>query len=34
MFRLAGKLDDDDLALLDQMMQTLLKRQRSGASGA
>src|SRR3954454_12616553 len=34
MFRQARRLADDDLALLDDMMQTLLKRQRSGASGA
>jgi transcriptional regulator with XRE-family HTH domain len=28
MFRQAGELDPDDLALLDDMMQTLLKRRR------
>ncbi len=34
MFRQAGALEPDDLALLDDMMQTLLKRRRrSGAGG-
>jgi len=33
MFRQAGKLAPDDLALLDEMMQTLLKRRRKTGAG-
>ena len=33
MFRQAGKLAPDDLALLDEMMQTLLKRRRKSDAG-
>jgi transcriptional regulator with XRE-family HTH domain len=34
MFRQAGELDSDDLAFLDEMMQTLLKRRkRTNATG-
>lgn len=35
MFRQAGELEADDLALLDDMMQTLLKRRKrsENASG-
>jgi transcriptional regulator with XRE-family HTH domain len=33
MFRQAGKLAPDDLALLDDMMQTLLKRRRKAGGG-
>lgn len=34
MFRQAGELEPDDLALLDDMMQTLLKRRRRSENGA
>jgi transcriptional regulator with XRE-family HTH domain len=34
MFRQAGELAPDDLALLDDMMQTLLKRKRAGGRGS
>lgn len=33
MFRRAGELEPDDLALLDEMMQTLLKRRRKTGAG-
>jgi transcriptional regulator with XRE-family HTH domain len=33
MFRQAGELEPDDLALLDDMMQSLLKRRRKGGAG-
>jgi hypothetical protein len=33
MFRQAGELAPDDLTLLDEMMQTLLKRRRKAGAG-
>jgi transcriptional regulator with XRE-family HTH domain len=34
MFRQAGELEADDLALLDEMMQTLLKRRKRSGNAA